>query len=126
MRFVCRFVLKVACGAFHTVILSEAGSLFTFGAGAQLGIGAIAATGRGDRALPCCLQDLSRRARMRAVACGLNFTLALTHRGNVFAWGDNESGQLGVGDRRHRFVPTLVSEWEKKRVNRSIEGCERE
>ena len=98
---------QVACGAFHTVILSEAGSIFTFGAGAQLGIGAIA-KGRGDRALPCCLQELSRRARMRAIACGLNFTLALTARGNVFAWGDNESGQLGVGDRKHRFVPSLV------------------
>ena len=98
---------QVACGAFHTVILSEAGSLFTFGAGAQLGIGAIA-KGRGDRSLPCCLQELSRRARFRAIACGLNFTLALTHRGNLFSWGDNESGQLGVGDRRHRFVPTLV------------------
>ena len=31
------------------------------------------------------------------VACGDFHSLAQTHRGHMFAWGDNSYGQLGVG-----------------------------
>ena len=29
--------------------------------------------------------------------------------GRVFAWGENEYGQLGVGDKEDRVVPALVA-----------------
>jgi alpha-tubulin suppressor-like RCC1 family protein len=40
------------------------------------------------------------------VACGARHTLALTTRGEVFAFGHNWDGQLGVGDTSDRSAPT--------------------
>ena len=42
-------------------------------------------------------------------AAGNNHTLCVNAGGRVFAWGENELGQLGVGDKENRVVPTLVT-----------------
>ncbi|MCX6873797.1 MAG: hypothetical protein NTW21_08310 [Verrucomicrobia bacterium] len=43
-----------------------------------------------------------------AVACGGEHSLALTVDGRVFAWGNNASGQLGVGSATNSPVPLAV------------------
>lgn len=30
-------------------------------------------------------------------------------KGNLYSWGDNNWGQLGLGDRKNRSTPTLVN-----------------
>ena len=40
---------------------------------------------------------------VRFVACGGNFTLLITQENNIFATGQNNFGQLGVGDQVNRF-----------------------
>jgi alpha-tubulin suppressor-like RCC1 family protein len=40
--------------------------------------------------------ELSRGTRVKAIAAGCNYGLALTTAGRVLAWGSNSSGQLGV------------------------------
>lgn len=47
-------------------------------------------------------------ARVTAVAAGGDHTFAVTVGGGVLAWGANDRGQLGVGDRIDRAVPTDV------------------
>jgi hypothetical protein len=42
------------------------------------------------------------------IASGFEFTLALDVFGSVFAWGNNECGQLGLGDKHFRILPTAV------------------
>ena len=39
---------------------------------------------------------------------GTDFSVALTHAGQVFTWGGNRWGQLGDGTTRHRFAPQRV------------------
>jgi alpha-tubulin suppressor-like RCC1 family protein len=46
--------------------------------------------------------------RWVAVSAGTDHTLALTDRGEVFAWGDNESGQLGTGSTNGSMLPVPV------------------
>jgi len=36
--------------------------------------------------------------------------MAITEEGAVYAWGRNENGQLGLGDTKDRYVPSLVQE----------------
>eukprot|EP00300_Choanocystis_sp_HF-7_P019055 c20220_g1_i2.p1 GENE.c20220_g1_i2~~c20220_g1_i2.p1 ORF type:complete len:995 (+),score=184.34 c20220_g1_i2:430-2985(+) len=36
--------------------------------------------------------------RVLGVACGQSFTVAWTHTGQVFAWGSNKTGTLGIGN----------------------------
>ena len=43
--------------------------------------------------------------RVSAVACGLHHTLLLSTSGQVFAFGSNSHGQLGVGDLAPRGAP---------------------
>ena len=41
------------------------------------------------------------------ISCGYEFALARTS-GGVYAWGDNTYGQLGLGDRKKRQLPTMI------------------
>jgi hypothetical protein len=44
----------------------------------------------------------------QAIAAGGWHSLALTESGEVYAWGGNGFGQLGLGDTRNRLTPTQV------------------
>jgi len=44
------------------------------------------------------------------MGCISPFCMAVTMDGEVYAWGRNEKGQLGLGDTDDRKVPTLISE----------------
>jgi alpha-tubulin suppressor-like RCC1 family protein len=46
--------------------------------------------------------------RFTALAAGSDFTLGLLGNGSLMAWGDNFSGQLGVGDTKGRTEPARV------------------
>jgi len=42
--------------------------------------------------------------------CSSAFALVMDEAGQVYAWGRNEDGQLGLGDEEDRMVPELVKE----------------
>lgn len=39
---------------------------------------------------------------------GIDFTIALTEKGNIYSWGRNNVGQLGIGDTTDRYRPAKV------------------
>merc|ERR1719397_227506 len=84
-------IASVACGSQHTVLLSRAGRLYSFGRSleGQLGIGT-----RTSTKVPTLVTALQDDCVL-AVAAGADFTMALTDSGTVFGWGSNTSGQLG-------------------------------
>jgi alpha-tubulin suppressor-like RCC1 family protein len=43
-----------------------------------------------------------------AVSAGTNYSLFLDYQGRVWALGDNDHGQLGLGDTKKRLTPTLI------------------
>jgi len=55
-------------------------------------------------------QRKAQRAKFIALAAGFNHTCALTSEGDLYCWGRNDSGQLGVGasDKAAHPKPTLV------------------
>eukprot|EP01049_Picozoa_sp_SAG25_P009074 SAG25_NODE_868_length_5003_cov_2.755914_3_plen_228_part_00 len=55
------------------------------------------------------------RTRLALVSCGQYHTAALTTAGQLWTWGMGHAGRLGLGDTRHRDVPTHVQCWEKFR-----------
>lgn len=50
------------------------------------------------------------------VACGASHVLALDSEGALFAWGGNQFGQLGLGDRRNRAEPVRVVALKKQHI----------
>ena len=43
------------------------------------------------------------------IAADSSHTLCVNVGGRAFAWGDNPHGQLGVGDKENRVVPTMAT-----------------
>lgn len=92
-------VVQVACGQQHTLYLTESGSLFATGHGAY----GILGTGEtSDELLPVELTALQTTLvndeKIVKVACGGSFSALITNIGNLYVWGRNDSGQLGLGE----------------------------
>ncbi len=95
-------VTEVATGARHTCVLLESGKVKCWGdnASGQLGLVDLTSTNAGGftaTSLPAV--DLGE-ARAVGVAAGDAHTCVLLEDHAVKCWGDNEHGQLGIGDAR--------------------------
>uniref|UniRef100_A0A0D9W8M3 FYVE-type domain-containing protein n=1 Tax=Leersia perrieri TaxID=77586 RepID=A0A0D9W8M3_9ORYZ len=107
-------VSKIACGEWHTAIITSSGQLFTYGDG-TFGV-----LGHGDTqgvARPKEVESL-KGSRVISVACGPWHTAAIVEvmssvkgngpSGNLFTWGDADRGKLGHADRKMKLLPTCV------------------
>ncbi|XP_059297178.1 PH, RCC1 and FYVE domains-containing protein 1-like [Lycium ferocissimum] len=106
----------VACGEWHTGIVSTSGQLFTYGNGTfgVLGHGNLQSV-----AHPKEVESL-RGLRVKSVACGPWHMAALveisTHHlkfnnlgVKLFIWGDGDYGKLGSSDNERKLLPTCVA-----------------
>ncbi|XP_011298818.1 ultraviolet-B receptor UVR8 [Fopius arisanus] len=97
--------VDVACGFDHSIILADNGDVYSMGMGTR------GQLGHGD------LEDCDEPTLIEALA-GLNViqiaaggwhNAALTNDGDVYIWGWNSSGELGVAsDQKVIAVPTVV------------------
>lgn len=89
-------VTRIAAGSSHTLALTSTGQLYAFGANysGQLGI---ASTAGADTAnpTPALVSLPGATGQVVEVAAGFGHSLAATSRGELYAFGDNEMGQLG-------------------------------
>lgn len=95
---------QVSCGEDHTCLLDSEGGLWTWGRGTW------GQTGHGhceNRSLPQRMAALAGR-RLVQVAAGGRHTLALDASNQLWAWGNNESGQLGAPPSASQPAPQPV------------------
>src|SRR5205823_7911076 len=99
-----RGVTAIAAGNFHACALTSAGGVECWGSnyGGELGNGTTA-----DRVYPpVAVSGLA--SGVSAIAVGLYHTCAVTNKGAVKCWGDNEVGELGNGTTTHSPTPVAV------------------
>eukprot|EP00736_Rhodelphis_marinus_P006803 Rmarinus@m.2880 len=98
-------ILRVACGAYHTVLVSEEHRVYTCGSGLQ------GQLGHGDfknQVLPTVVQKALMLPIQNTFA-GFYHTLLLSTSGQVYGFGHNEHFQLGLGpSRRDEPFPVHV------------------
>ncbi|CAN6236033.1 unnamed protein product [Urochloa humidicola] len=107
-------VAKIACGPWHTAIITSSGQLYTYGDG-TFGV-----LGHGDTqgiARPKEVESL-KGSKVKCVACGPWHTAAIVEvisdfksnmpRSKLFTWGDADRGKLGHADRKMKLIPTCV------------------
>jgi alpha-tubulin suppressor-like RCC1 family protein len=99
-------ISHLAAGYYHSLAVTSTGNVYAWGVNSagQLGTGN---AGAGTEQLKPVL--LSMLSGVRQLAAGSTHSLALTSTGDVYAWGGNSAGQLGVGDTIPRLVPSLIS-----------------
>ncbi|XP_072939555.1 probable E3 ubiquitin-protein ligase HERC4 isoform X2 [Epargyreus clarus] len=95
-------VIQIACGAYHSVALTNNGDLYSWGANSygQCGLGTIT----NKETTPQPITSLLG-VPIALIACGSNHTFVLSKSGAVFGWGKNSHGQLGLQDRENRCYP---------------------
>ena len=62
-------------------------------------------------------------SRLVDIAAGSSHFLALNSDGNVLSWGDNESGQLGIGEGKSQDAPNIIDTLLKVYINRISWGA---
>jgi alpha-tubulin suppressor-like RCC1 family protein len=97
-------VKEVSCGGFHTIALTEDGSVYTWGYGRD---GRLGHGDEEDEALPKRVMKLSGYPII-SVHAGIDTSVAISSDGRLWMWGSNCWHQLGLGDKKNRMTPTLI------------------
>ncbi|XP_053677390.1 E3 ubiquitin-protein ligase highwire [Anopheles nili] len=87
-------VTQIACGQHHSLVLTSAGEVYSFGSNqyGQLGTGDLQAPPGGR---PHFVRFPTGAGTIVSVAAGSNHSVVLTSRGAVYTFGNHHKGQLG-------------------------------
>nr|CCA15971.1 conserved hypothetical protein [Albugo laibachii Nc14] len=98
------FITFAAVSYHHSAVVSNNGDLLTFGMNdsGQLGLDHTQ-----HQHTPQLVETLSSQ-KVGRVACGLYHTVAIVDDGDVYSFGKNEYGQLGLSHTQNTKVPMLV------------------
>lgn len=96
-------IISVVACEDHSLALDQDGKVYAWGENVegQLGIN-IKTTKKPPP------QQIPNLYNIKMVAVGIAHSLALNHKGELFTWGSNYFGQLGLGDTVNRDIPTQV------------------
>ena len=94
--------MAACCGEYHTITLSNDGSLRSFGYNqyGQLGLGHDYHV-----SIPTPIPNLPK---ITQISCGANFTVCVDDEGFIWSFGENNSGQLGTGNTTNFNVPQKI------------------
>ncbi|XP_074120103.1 RCC1-like G exchanging factor-like protein [Sminthopsis crassicaudata] len=104
-------VKQAACGGTSGAVLNEEGNVFVWGYGI-LGKGPnLMETALPEMIPPTLfgLSDFSPDVRVSHIRCGLSQFAALTNKGELFVWGKNIRGCLGIGRLEDQYFPWRVT-----------------
>jgi len=91
--------IQVACGNQHTLLLTDSNNVYATGNG---GYGILGTGDANDELffVPVSALEttLSEGEKVTKIRCGGNFSALITNKGNLYIWGRNDSGQLGLGE----------------------------
>ena len=112
-------VSAVAAGQDHSLALSEAGDVYSFGDGSsgQLGHGLVLV----QQLMPRPIAAL-QGVRVGGVAAGKRHSLVVSKAGRLYSFGHGEFGALGHGDVAGQLAPRLVTALQGVRVSAVAAG----
>ncbi|XP_064209238.1 RCC1-like G exchanging factor-like protein [Anguilla rostrata] len=104
-------VQQAACGGTQVAVLNDKGEVFVWGYGI-LGKGPDLSESRTPEMIPPSLfgkSEFNPAVTVTRIHCGLTHFAAITDRGELFVWGKNLRGCLGIGKRQDQHFPWRVT-----------------
>lgn len=103
----------VWCGVCYPTFLlfPENGDVFVWGYG-LLGLGPNVQRTPKPKQIPPALfgrNEFNPECRVEKVACGISHLAAITNNGDLYMWGRNRHGCLGLGNKKDQQFPLRVS-----------------
>lgn len=125
LKFTCNSVIDIQCGKEHCLLLDETGNLYSFGKGShgQLGHGKL-----DDEIEPKLVEALAG-IKIKKIAAGNWHSCAISQDGDLYVWGWNSNGQLGLGieEDDKKFVSVMASphvvDFDDEELNAVLVAC---
>ena len=115
-------VVDVALGEYHSVALTEDGSVYTWGYGGKTGFfnwmysQEVGALGHGDKKHTFAPKKVEffekNNIKIKKIAAGMYHTVAIATDEKVYTWGRGLYGVLGNGSNQYSLTPELNEELE--------------
>ncbi|KDR17139.1 RCC1 and BTB domain-containing protein 1-like isoform X2 [Zootermopsis nevadensis] len=98
-------VTEVACGTHHSLALTRDGEVYAWG---QNNCGQVGSGMSTNQSAPRKVNSFIGEKRTISIACGQTSSMAVLESGEVYGWGYNGNGQLGVGNNMNQLNPGRV------------------
>ncbi|XP_075679394.1 RCC1 and BTB domain-containing protein 2-like [Dermatophagoides pteronyssinus] len=96
----------IACGKIHLLLLRRDGTVFALGDNSAGQLTGNLHSSYNELVNTAVNNDLNN---VKIIACGGAHSLALTNTNEIYSWGWNNYGQLGLGDTNNHRTPEMVS-----------------
>ena len=95
-------IISIKCGNLHTLLLTLEGNIYSFGNNfyEQLGLNS---NDIRETNIPTLITNISE---IKRIECGYRHSMCIDVNSNLWLFGANEVGQLGLGDKENRSKPT--------------------
>ena len=100
------YITSFALGDNNTIVLTNLGRVFTIGRNFNYQLGDLSTS---DKNYPVDITDnfsLGVGEQVIKVEFDYEYAAAITNQGQIFLWGRNSDGQLGIGSKEYRNAPT--------------------
>ncbi len=98
-------VVAIAAGSFHSMVLTDEGTVLSFGDG---GYGKLGHGNKEEQHVPKVVEAL-RGVRVVAIAAGDEHSMVLTDEGVMLSFGQGWDGQLGHGNKEEQLEPKVIA-----------------
>ncbi|XP_063224238.1 RCC1 and BTB domain-containing protein 1-like isoform X3 [Bacillus rossius redtenbacheri] len=115
----CKEVVDVSCGSHHSLALTRDGEVFAWG---QNNCGQVGSGMSTNQIAPRKVNSALSGKRVISIACGQTSSMAVAENGEVYGWGYNGNGQLGIGNNVNQLNPCRVSGLQDKVVVKAACG----
>nr|XP_040057147.1 RCC1 and BTB domain-containing protein 1-like [Gasterosteus aculeatus aculeatus]XP_040057148.1 RCC1 and BTB domain-containing protein 1-like [Gasterosteus aculeatus aculeatus]XP_040057149.1 RCC1 and BTB domain-containing protein 1-like [Gasterosteus aculeatus aculeatus]XP_040057151.1 RCC1 and BTB domain-containing protein 1-like [Gasterosteus aculeatus aculeatus]XP_040057152.1 RCC1 and BTB domain-containing protein 1-like [Gasterosteus aculeatus aculeatus]XP_040057153.1 RCC1 and BTB domain- len=112
-------VTDVACGSHHSMALTDSGEVYAWGYNncGQVGSGSTA-----NQPTPRRVSSSLQSKVAVSIVCGQNSSLAVVENGEVYGWGYNGNGQLGLGNNGNQLTPCRLAALQGLCVQQIVSG----
>ena len=97
--------ISISAGNYHSMAIGDDGELYTWGENSygQLGTGDKTTVYKPTKV------TLANGIKPKTISAGGSYSMAIGEDGELYTWGDNSYGQLGIGNTQIKLIPTKVT-----------------